>query len=242
MQFCLSKLIKEADVSSRNTTRPALGHKTSGFTLTELLVVLAIMGLMVLLAMPALSALRTSEGVNSAVNGVSLLLGQARNYAMAHNTYVWVGFYESTSTQTLTVGMVGGTTSSVSDLANSNYVPIAQVQYFPHLNITTVASVEASNSSMTSSSSKTPWANGTELNASTLAGFTQTAGGTTITFPQGSILQFDPQGEVNVSSSGVLPHWIQFGLQPIQGGNTTNPNVAAVQIAGLSGAIQVFRP
>jgi prepilin-type N-terminal cleavage/methylation domain-containing protein len=218
--------------------------REDAFSLVELLVVITVIALLTSLTVPALSALKNAGGVNQAVNGISLSPDEARAYAMAHNTYVWVGFVQPTGSQNLLVGMVAGTAGgsssiNVSSAPPTSYVPIATVQSYPNLSLATVSAVESSNSD-TSWTSLMPV--GTELSSSSLTGFTQSSGGTTLSFPQGSILQFSPQGEANVSSTGALQHWIQFGLQPVRGGRSNGPDVAIIQISGLNGRVQVFRP
>src|SRR5438477_11375859 len=85
---------------------------TSGFTLIELLVVIGITILLTVLLTPAFTNLKSAGDVTSAAYTVKGVLEQARTYAMANNTYTWVGFYEedasqsSTNPATLGVGRV----------------------------------------------------------------------------------------------------------------------------------------
>src|SRR5579871_2836352 len=67
------------------TRRPA------GFTLTELLVVVAIILMMMSVAIPAFNAIRGGTDFTSVVYDVAGILDQSRAYAMANNTYVLVG-------------------------------------------------------------------------------------------------------------------------------------------------------
>src|SRR5438046_6922855 len=71
---------------------------TSGFTLIELLVVIGIMILLTVLLTPAFTNLRSAGDVTSAAYTIKGVLEQARTYAMANNTYTWVGFYEENTT------------------------------------------------------------------------------------------------------------------------------------------------
>src|SRR5207244_8615928 len=66
----------------------------SGFTLLELMVVVAIMLLVAAFMTPACTSLKSAGDVTSAAYTIKGVLDQARTYAMANNTYTWVGFYE----------------------------------------------------------------------------------------------------------------------------------------------------
>lgn len=65
-----------------------------GFTLIELLVVIAIILVLTLLLAPAFTSLKPAGDTTSAAYTIKGVLEQARTYAMANNTYTWVGFYE----------------------------------------------------------------------------------------------------------------------------------------------------
>jgi prepilin-type N-terminal cleavage/methylation domain-containing protein len=68
--------------------------RAGGFTLVELMVVIAVIVLMSVLLVPAFTSLKASGDITNAAYTISGLLEQGRNHAMANNTYVWVGFYE----------------------------------------------------------------------------------------------------------------------------------------------------
>src|SRR5438477_6221043 len=67
---------------------------TSGFTLIELLVVIAIMILVAAFIAPAFTTMRSAGDATSTVYNIGGVLEQARSYAIANNTYVWIGFKE----------------------------------------------------------------------------------------------------------------------------------------------------
>ncbi|PYK40164.1 MAG: hypothetical protein DME49_01270 [Verrucomicrobia bacterium] len=64
------------------------------FTLIELLVVMSIIAILMVLVAPAFTNLKSAGDVTGAAYTVKGVLDQARTYAMANNTYTWVGFYE----------------------------------------------------------------------------------------------------------------------------------------------------
>ena len=72
----------------------------SAFTLIELMVVIGIIVLLSVLLVPAFTSLKGSSDITNAAYTITGVLEQARNYAMANNTFVWVGFYEEATTAT----------------------------------------------------------------------------------------------------------------------------------------------
>jgi prepilin-type N-terminal cleavage/methylation domain-containing protein len=65
-----------------------------GFTLLELLVVVAIIAILMVLVAPAFTNIKGGNDITTAAYTITGMLEQARNYAMANNTYTYVGFYE----------------------------------------------------------------------------------------------------------------------------------------------------
>ena len=89
--YCKSlKLVVSKGQSKAMTMRAAC----AGFTLVELLTVLAVMSLITAMSLPVMNAIKDSQNVTLGAVSVSSALQRARTYAMAHDTYVWVGFYE----------------------------------------------------------------------------------------------------------------------------------------------------
>ena len=64
------------------------------FTLIELMVVIGLMTLLMVLLTPAFTNIRRAADVGTGASTIASVLEQARNHAIANNTYVWVGFYE----------------------------------------------------------------------------------------------------------------------------------------------------
>ena len=69
-------------------------ERGSAFTLLELLIVVGIIVVLLVLMAPAFTNLKSSGDVTDAVYGIKGLLENARTYAKANHTYVFVGFAE----------------------------------------------------------------------------------------------------------------------------------------------------
>lgn len=78
----------------------AVAQRREAFTLLEMLVVMGIIATLMVLVAPAFTSLKSGGDVTSAAYTVKGVLDQARTYAKANNTYVWVGFYEEDTTAT----------------------------------------------------------------------------------------------------------------------------------------------
>src|SRR5437667_4486175 len=68
--------------------------------------VIAIMAVVAAFIAPAFTSLKSAGDVTSAAYTIKGVLDQARSYAMANNTYTWVGFFEENVAST-TPGTAG---------------------------------------------------------------------------------------------------------------------------------------
>ncbi len=73
-----------------------------GFTLVELLAVLAIIVAMFALVVPAINGVKGGNDLTKSAFEIQGILDQARAYAMANNTYSYVGFFEEDPTAAVT--------------------------------------------------------------------------------------------------------------------------------------------
>jgi prepilin-type N-terminal cleavage/methylation domain-containing protein len=79
---------------SRRVSRSLQRERTRAFTLLELLIVVGIIAILLVLIAPAFTTIKSAGDVTSAVYGIQGLLENARTYAKANQTYVFVGFAE----------------------------------------------------------------------------------------------------------------------------------------------------
>jgi prepilin-type N-terminal cleavage/methylation domain-containing protein len=84
----------------------------TGFTLIELLVVMGIIAVLMVLIAPAFTNMKSAGDVTNAVYGIQGLLENARTYAKANHTYVFIGFAEVDSSVDPSVSpqVIGGPT------------------------------------------------------------------------------------------------------------------------------------
>jgi prepilin-type N-terminal cleavage/methylation domain-containing protein len=69
-------------------------ERLNAFTLLELLIVVGIIGLLMVLIAPAFTTMKSGSDFTNAVYGIQGVLENARTYAKANRTYVFVGFAE----------------------------------------------------------------------------------------------------------------------------------------------------
>jgi len=200
----------------------------TAFTLVELLVVMSIIGMLALITLPALASLNNSGGMNRAVSGIPLLLDQARAYAMAHNTYVWVGFSSDTASQQLVVGAVSGATGDANDLDTGALVPVSKPLLFERLAVQKISGL------------KGVATGASDILASKIGTFQQKADGANVVFT--NVMQFGPDGDAAIDKTLGSSHWIEIGPQPVRGASASDPNVAVIQVATLTGQVRPFRP
>ncbi len=203
----------------------ALHH---GFSLVELLTVIALLIVLATASAPVLSSMSKSGTMNKAVLNISSTLEQAQSYAMANNTYVWVGFYHDTTSNNLSVAAVAGTTGSVTDFASpANLRSVIKPQNYENLRLQTDA--ELAENQLPGMSA------GVNVTRSSLGSFTQNLKN------YDSVIQFGPMGGSRIDAASI-PHWIQLGLQSVSGSHVDKSTVATMQLGGLTGQVRIFRP
>lgn len=79
--------------------QPFFSRAESGFTLIELLLVVAIIVAMMSLLVPAFTSINGANGLTATAYDIAGTLERARAYAMANNTFVWVGIEEVDASQ-----------------------------------------------------------------------------------------------------------------------------------------------
>ncbi len=211
-----------------------------GFTILELLTVIGIMALLGIASMPAVSALTKSSKINQAMSQITSTLEQARQYAVANNTYTWVAFYqdstvpEGSKVYVATLGSKDGTDptdgfSAGGSVDMTKVTPLNRNASFAQVQIKPAGA---------NSWPSLPVASPMQLSSSVSFGLNIPGKGMT-TFNQ--VVQFTPAGEAKVSPG--IPSVIELGLRPMHGGNVEDvDNIAVIRIAGMTGQTRLFRP
>lgn len=241
-------------VRRRTGVRGPAEGSPQGFSLIELLVVVAILAMLSAIMIPAFTSTGQAGMLSKAASDISGLLEQARTYAMGKNTYVYVGLQEVdviTPTSADGVGRVAVAVVASQDGARpytnspapltTNITAISKLQYFDNVHLTSASALN----------------NGTNMTGRPAAdidlGGTMAKTSFKWPIPSGNkyifqrVIEFDPQGVPRVQTNSTFDSSvngrIEIALLPTHGNvSSTNANQAAIQIDGITGAVRVFRP
>ncbi|HEV3271032.1 MAG TPA: prepilin-type N-terminal cleavage/methylation domain-containing protein [Candidatus Methylacidiphilales bacterium] len=240
----------------------------SGFSLTELLVVIAATATLAILAVPNLASLQISGSTNLAADEITQAMQVARAYAISHDTYTWLGFYEEDATMPSAnpaqqgVGRVilsivasndGTALYSASSTPPISIPPTSLVQVSPLIRVQNIHLESFSNGTGTgitfdtrpALSSPNAQIGGSAVPNNAYPSFQYPVGqASSAQYVFNQVLQFSPRGETLASGmAGAMTPLIEVGLQPTHGNvlYATSPNLVALQISGISGSIISYR-
>ncbi len=246
-------------------------RSSQGFTLVEMLTVISIAGILAVLTIPAIQGVQQAGEFDKALYGVSDSLNLARAYAMAENTYVYVGLTELDRSQKTTdtpqnkgVGRIAlsivstkdgtPTVSTATPATGDNLTQVRKVAVFDAIHIASGPFTTGTGTgNMTRATALTPTT--PTLPVSTLAsGYSLPMGSTTgsgqYNFSDNTntaMICFTPQGGVLLN--GATVQLVEVDLQPVKGtatpsapANVNKGNHAALLIDGVTGAVSVYRP
>jgi prepilin-type N-terminal cleavage/methylation domain-containing protein len=234
-------------MSKNANKRPSLpagakrSHFQRAFTLIELLTVMTMLAVAMVAVFPALRGL-SGGNVNQAVYDIAGTLEQARAYAMANNTYVFVGFAERSGmdaakpgTGNVLVAVMGSRNGTRSfGAGNANLVPLAKVRRFGNVHL---------ENSLPALDNMSRPAVQDQCRIASDAFQAQNA------FTQGGqqfskIIQFDPRGMAGVPTSlATVPERLEIGLVAARGDVVVGKeDCAAVIVDGVTGSAKIYRP
>lgn len=267
-----SRLAGPLQPPSLTSRAPAakLRERSGAFTLIELLVVMAIIAILLVLMAPAFTTLKNAGDVTSAAYSIKGVLDQARTYAMANNTYTWVGFFEEDVSTASTNPATPGTGRIVMSIVASKdgttvYDPnsLAKIDTTKLIQVGKLIKIE--NVHLTTFTD-TPSGTGSTFDTRPNVTSTYRIGTTTppnppnsrtpFQYPVGNpepvaqytfvkAVQFSPKGEARVDNSTdyTLQAAAEVGLRSTHGTavDTNSPNVVAIQFTGLSSDVKIYR-
>jgi prepilin-type N-terminal cleavage/methylation domain-containing protein len=215
---------------------------SSAFSLLELLAVMAVVAIMMTTMLPALSGLKSASDVTKSAYDIAGTLEQARAYAMANNTYVYVGFAErdgldsnkAGAGQVLMIAMASQSGQRGFGTDNTNLRPLSRLGRWENMHLADALP------NMGGLSRPSVAAINRVANDAFAAQDTFTCAG----LPFSKIIQFNPRGMASVqSNSASTAQWVEIGLVASHGGTVVNsPNSAALVLDGITGRTKIYRP
>jgi type II secretory pathway pseudopilin PulG len=216
-------------------------NRHAAFSLVELLTVIGIILLIAGVGAPITSGVLRGSQFSSGVARMSGLLDQARQHAIAHNTYVWVAMADvppqdgngEAGLRVAVVESTDGTNAAgwtgTADLGDERFRLVNRLDFLAGTQIG-----DASTFSLLPADLR-PGRQGEEP-ASQLSFRIPGLGGRAATVFT-HVVAFSPRGEATVGPSPVA--FADIALRHAQG--TASPNVAVIQLTGLTGTLRVYR-
>ena len=248
-------------------TLPKLRERFA-FTLVEIMLVIGIIAILMVLIAPAFTNLKGAGDVTSAAYTIKGVLDQARTYANANNTYVWVGFYEENVSQpspNSTTPKIGRLVMSVvasndgtiiyTSSAPGTIDPTRLLQVGKLTKIDNVHLWTHTDTPLTPTGST--FGARPNVPSTYCIGDTNPAG-TLFQYPVGSPapapqyaflkgVQFSPGGSaqvINATTSYSPQTAAEIGLEPTHGNvapSSIPANVVAIQLTGIGGNVKIYR-
>ena len=231
-----------------------------GFTLTELMVVMAVIVLLAGLVGPAFQAIKGGNDLTSMAIDIKGVLDQARAQAMAQNTYVYVGIQEvDAATPSANDGIGRVATAMIASLDGTRQTnlsvkvsPVGKARGFDNIHLT-------NSSSLTNGSTMQgrPGGSLSSIPGTRVISIVDTNSAISFKWPLGTggkysfrkVIEFDPQGiarfQTNTTPTTEIQPFIEIALVPSRGNQlipSLTKNQAAIQIDGVTGRVIVYRP
>lgn len=229
-------------------------RRSCGFTLFELLPVIAIMIALTALTIPAFTYRKSADDLNSAAYTISGMLGQARTYAKANNTYTWIGFagsVGSTITGQVSIAIVAsqdGTNlwTANSSLPAASLTQVGKMVTINNIHIGDTLAPQPLPSPAPEFETRPAVDSNHRISSAPITDYPFTVQQTNFK----KWIQFSPRGEALVNGGGFsIVNYLEVGVLPTHGtalavtqsGSVYPGNLAAIQISGLGGNIRIYR-
>ena len=243
----------------------------AAFSLLEMLMAVGLIATLAALTLPVFQTLQTAGSMTRAAYEVAEVLENARSYAMANRTFVWVGFFEEDAakrspaprgTGRVILSIVAsrdGTQpyddSDTSALIDSGrLIQVGKLVKIENIHLAILPLGTGNGTGETFATrpavdeeygryGEINAASGSRPGTNSKFPFVYPLSGTAqYRFPK--TLEFTPRGEAKVNGTYSLRPVVEIGLQATRGTvvNSNDKNVAAVQISGILGQTAVYRP
>lgn len=201
----------------------------------ELLVVVAIVGLLAALSIPAFTSIGQARGVSEAAYQVAAAIEFARNEAISRQTFAWVGFQDQTNSgsRDLWVGMVYSKDGSTTNMAAANLQPMGRAFMIQRVGLVDTATLQVGTNLSSCASVYT------NSGAAFTVGQRAFAGRTVTVTPAGEFMLASLSGAI-VPTNGFDPK-IAIGLRGFRGTTPVSDNDVAVVIDGSVGIPTIYR-
>jgi prepilin-type N-terminal cleavage/methylation domain-containing protein len=259
--------VKERERPTLRSGRALARASAGGFTLVELIVVIALISTLMVLVAPAFTGIKSAGDVTSAAYTIKDALEQARTYAMAYKTYVWIGFYEEPAGQPPTNPATPGTGRIViSTIASADGTTVYNPRSLAAIDPTRVTQLNKLVKVEGTHLATFPDGSGTgDTFDSRPAAIYETAkiGDTTppnpsltpFQYPVGNpapaaqytfvkAVEFSPRGEARINNRNyTLKTVAEIGLQPAHGTavDVNSRNIIVIQFGALGGDLKIYR-
>lgn len=227
------------------------------FSLIELLSVMAIVGMLAVASVPAMNSINGAGRLSKAATDIGSTLEQARSYAMANNTYVFVGFSEvdglssDSGSQTSpgtgrVVVVVASSKDGSKSMAATNLVALLKPRKFDNMHVVdpmgSSALPNSGNLARPVVDSASNIGSGQFTSSDVLQWPIGTSGAPVYSFAK--IVQIDPNGTASsVQAAGDFSKWMEIGLVEAKGNTVPlSANGAVVLLDGVTGSVKIYRP
>lgn len=211
-----------------------------GFSLIELLTVVAIVVVLAASSMPALNGILSGNSSASAETELSSFIEQTRQYATAHNTYVYVSLMAQTDDAKVPqLAVVAAASNDGTDVCGSGTGFSIGNGAGNARQLDAVMKLKGFVTRLANTVSPTVVPRPDPSHAVNINTGTQTFGPVAgLRYPIS--FWFAPDGSANVSP--VLSTRLEFAIEPYLKNNTTNADAWAsvFQISGLTGTVRVY--
>jgi type II secretory pathway pseudopilin PulG len=228
------------------------------------MVVIAIIAILMVLLVPALAGLKGARDFTNSAYTIKGVLEQARTYALAKHTYVWVGFFEENRESPTTPGtgrvivsvvasrdgtrVYSDTISDPPPLSPASLVQISKLQRMENTHLERITDVALLRTDVPVDQyhvghedfAKRVQFNGSKIPNNTTFSYPLT-GTPQYTFTK--IIQFNPQGDASKIADSPT-RTIEIGLRPTHGSavDYNGRNLVVIQLAGITGQSKLIRP